>query len=560
MELAFPEWAMILVAGHIQLMNDGWEPGSSFMSDMIWYGNMCSDGHFYTLYAGSQAEGLAMEPELGYERPDLDVMMVYKDGWAVHLSHCVDWRYMPWQAPNGCTDDNIAHLQLCEEGCPAGYCRVNVNGSPKELIGRLAKASDYYEPNVPTAVLGSSRAADCLLEREDTVWLSSSKTVETFRNFLSVTKEDISGPASHLDNGNTELIVTLMCHGPLPPIRYFQSRPRQSSWPRRASIDRIQKAPGMLVCASHTLSSDDQQALQFRFSFSLQELMLVKDMPGWVKQGYTAFKLTVKSLLKHHRHCLTSEGRSKVCSYHLKTVLLWTLEDPDSWNMYCPFVFMMRLLTSLQSFIRRSPPVLPNYFIPECNLFESTDRLDIDLLLKAVKQIKADPFKSILDAPSSPGLLYGEGPVDREHEDRQRLVASLRGFYIEGIGASKEQLQECVHMLERSNPHRRPFRWLLAGCLLSRVESYRRLLWVAYRRRDIANEDILHRVYWRPPPRRLMAILFGLKQHIYYWGHRSRTQIDMRQSFYLKCGYIIASRCILQDTHIYPCQIYPGPL
>ena len=482
------------------------------------------EGHFIPLYAGSRIEGLVMEPRLGYDMPDLDVMFVYKGSWVVRLPNCANWKYMSWQAPAGCTDGQFSHLQVCEDECPAGYCKVKVNGSPKELIGRLAKAKNQHETNVPSATLGTDRATNCFVESEGTVWLSSSKIVKTFSQFLSVIKGDISGPACLFDNGQIEIIVALMCAGPLPAIRDFQSRPRQSWWPHRGLMDRMQKAPGMLVCASHKSSDDDQQALHFRASFSLQELMLARDMPMWVKQGYTAFKLTVKSLLARHRHSLASAGRSKVCSYHLKTVLFWTLEDPDIWNVYCPFQFMMRLLTSLRLFITKSPPVLPNYFIPECNLFAHIDRLDIELLLLVIKQIQTDPFKCILDAPSSPGLLYGVGTVVGELEDYRKLVSSLRELEKEDVGASKDRLQQCVHMLEKSNPHRHPFRWLLAGCLLSRVERYRNHIYsrVEYNPRWFCQEynslvltdEKNKSAHRRRRPSRLMSIWHRIKEQL----------------------------------------------
>ena len=517
---------MFVVSEHIQSEIQGWENYCCSWSEMRLYQKAIiteNEGDFIPVYAGSRAEGFAMEPCIGYDKPDLDVMFVYRGGWVVRLPHCADWRYMASQALDGCTDDNLPHLRMCEDECPAGYCKVKVNGSPKELIGRLAKATDYYQPNIPTAMLGSDRARDCLSESEGSVWLSSSNTVEIFRQFLSVTKENISGPASHLDAGITELIVTLMCSGTLPATRDFHSRQRQGGWPRQEILDRMQIAPGMLVCASHKLSSDDKQALQFRFSFSLQELMLARDMPGWVKQGYTAFKLTVKSLLTRHRHSIASEGRSMVCSYHLKTVLFWTLEDSECWYRHCPFQLFIRLLTSLRTFITKSPPVIPNYFIPECNLFAHTDRLDIELLLQVVTQIQADPFKCILDVPISPGLLYGVGPVIRDPHDWDELASSYRDLLKEGVGATKEELQDCFQMLTRSNPNQRPFRWLLAGCLFYRVERYRKWLWEVFIRRDLEDENKLDIVYRRPRPRQLMAIWRGLKEHVSSWERRSNN-------------------------------------
>ena len=111
----------------------------------------------------------------------------------------------------------------------------------KELIGRLAKALNACNvPNYfPTAIWGSNRATKCLLEKERTLWLSSSITVETFRQFLSATKGNITGPASHLDDSEMEIIVTLMCVGPVPVIREFHCRPRQCGWPRTQTMSQI---------------------------------------------------------------------------------------------------------------------------------------------------------------------------------------------------------------------------------------------------------------------------------------------------------------------------------
>ena len=486
----------------VRKTNSIWDFVSAKTSEMMpWYNRLINEGFYISLVAGSQAEGFAMAPNMGYERPDLDIMIVYGGGWSVRMQNCADYRYMSWHKPYGITDADFPHLQMCDAGCPAGYYKVKVIGSPDELIGRLGKAGTSDET---CSRLGFDRASNCLSNQGETVWLSSSKTVENFSELLAVEKDNIFGPAQRTDNGSAELIVTLLCIDPHAAMTNYHFRSRQSGWPSKETMARMKISPGMLVCASNKLSRNDQQSLQFRLSFSLQELLLAMDMPRWTKQGYTAFKYTIKSMLTRHRQSVPSEGRSYVCSYHLKTVLLWTLGDREAWTVQCPFQLMMILLASLKSCISKSTPVIPNYFIPESNLLDHTDRKDIDLLLKVIKQIQEEPVMCILDASTSPGELYGKGVVVGKYW--KEWASRLRNFNRDDIGASKEQLQECFHKLEGTNRHRRPFRWLLAAVLLSRLESYRKWLYQNVRLNDMTHEDTRQRVYWRPEPRRLMGI------------------------------------------------------
>ena len=58
-----------------------------------------------------------------------------------------------------------------------------------------------------------------------------------------------------------------------------------------------------------------------------------------------------------------------LCTYHLKTLMLWTCEEmsPEWWNSSSVIAICCELLKKLSEWLKRR--YCPNYFIPEANLF-----------------------------------------------------------------------------------------------------------------------------------------------------------------------------------------------
>ena len=167
--------------------------------------------------------------------------------------------------------------------------------------------------------------------------------------------------------------------------------------------------------------------LEWRYSFSTQELRLSHDMPEWVRTGYRAAKYTFKSVCKKNlstsrdngsrfsdtRHSAmrllgialgfvyttrTTDGRKHVSSYHLKTVLLWCLEQESTWQEECPFLLMLILLKTLDHHLVTG--ILPHYFNPDCNLLQSIPKEELDFARSCAGEILCDPANSIINAPS----------------------------------------------------------------------------------------------------------------------------------------------------------------
>ena len=160
--------------------------------------------------------------------------------------------------------------------------------------------------------------------------------------------------------------------------------------------------------------------LQWRQSCSLQELRLAQDMPDWVKAAFRAFKATMKFVKKRIenkgfcgtvlgsrfiarvlRYFLTSKQTVKpcktdvsvVCSFHMKNVLLWQLEEVDSWHM-CSFRLMIQLLVRIDHHLETGH--LPHYFNPECNLLDNVQEAELMLTRHCIKIILSDPVHAMI--------------------------------------------------------------------------------------------------------------------------------------------------------------------
>ena len=374
------------------------------------------------------------------------------------------------------------HLEMVCSGSPSAYCKVRVVGEVDNLCERMVRARGMRR----STTIDTKCVRKCFVARNEQLWLSSQQTNYALSPYAFRVRAEqwdkavhtLQGPAySHgfndeIEHFSTDHIVTLMCCGPLSCMKLFYRRQRSAHWPNRHTMEKLTNIPGMLVCTGHKLFSEEDQKLQFRFSFSTQEQLLARDMPQWVKQGYIAFKYTIKTHLdKARQFSIVSAGRRNICSYHLKTVLLWTLERPDAWKKPCPFYFMMLLLEHLNAYLQPQPPFLPHYFLPECNLLETTDTDDVYLALCIIYDIQQNPVTAIINAPTSPGQLYGGGEVVGKRQDIWEWL--LLKFNMEGIGASPAEILTALKTLGSRGPDARPFRWLMLGCVLARVDRFR---------------------------------------------------------------------------------------
>src|SRR6218665_3575358 len=157
------------------------------------------------------------------------------------------------------------------------------------------------------------------------------------------------------------------------------TRQRKFGWPMIDTICEVAQNGCHVVYIQHRACKGDKQ---WRFSFSLAEVTLL--------QSWTQIQQIVYHLLRFFakRELIQKDCRKEdevLCTYHLKTLMLWTCEEMPSewWNTSCVITICYELLKKLSEWLRRR--CCPNYFIPEANLFH--EQLSITMLNKTERRL-----------------------------------------------------------------------------------------------------------------------------------------------------------------------------
>ena len=235
-------------------------------------------------------------------------------------------------------------------------------------------------------------------------YLLSPRLLFIIRDFGHTCKHD--GPAytsphfaaeDHVDH-----VPALICSAPFPCITQYLYRPRSSQWPSLKALGEIATLPGLLVGTGKKGSIDHDW--QWRQSYSIQEFYLARDMPEWVKMAFRALKATMNSVKKRIEEEDSETETNILCSYRMKTVLLWFLEEEDTWRHMCPFRLMIQLLVRLGRHLDTGH--LPHYFNSVCDLLDNVPDEELELTKKCVKVILNDPVDAMIKAcaKSSRGL------------------------------------------------------------------------------------------------------------------------------------------------------------
>ena len=183
---------------------------------------------------------------------------------------------------------------------------------------------------------------------------------------------------------------------------------RKRHWPDSQTLCEIREIGCSLV-----RKSIGEELNTWRLSFSQAEVILANKQNPFQKRSFLLAKLIFT--LETHGH-VDAETERKFCSYHLKTVYLFTLEDtpPEEFekleqtNDYLKLAFIMleRISKALKT------GYLPCFFVQEMNLFQGfgqsflngiADRLDNlskddTFIENLVKKFKKAPILSYLPA------------------------------------------------------------------------------------------------------------------------------------------------------------------
>ena len=182
---------------------------------------------------------------------------------------------------------------------------------------------------------------------------------------------------------NNDLVPAIKCIGwPLCAQEWIY-RPR--CWPSQDLVQKILKEGFHIVCKSSPEGD-------FRLSYSNAETLLIGNFSDLQFKTYRAFK----SFVSHYKKNWSPNAKKAVCSYHLKTIILWYSEksDPMDWTEDTIVDHLLSLIDDL--ILALNEKNLPMYFMPKYNLMEGLDniteaaeqitkvRLNLNLIKKAV--------------------------------------------------------------------------------------------------------------------------------------------------------------------------------
>ena len=365
--------------------------------------------------SGSRAEGLALDDGWGHDPTDTDVMHIYGGPLGVNV-------------PGGQRPRGKACLDFRPEGCPVGYTKLEITDLPGIREFHPSKSWTTSEETVHRS--------------EDTYWLNAYQAVRGIQRGRGA---DISGPAAqeYVSNGRVlDIVATLVCNGSHPDLyKEFLDRPRQ--WPHVSLIMFLLKLPMLLVLVGHKLSPEFN--LQARISWSHLELKLINEIPESVRQGYIACKYVLKRFLEAHRGPNDAgDGRSRVGSYHIKTVFLRYLEKTSPSSITSPFVLFLDLLRELDECLNVGK--LSHYFLPQCNLLETVDGEERQIARQVILEIMSDPLNALLTSPTNPQQIYGEVRPDDLAVAFRRASAHL---------TSEQSRKDLSELLTRVDERRR---------------------------------------------------------------------------------------------------------
>ena len=157
-----------------------------------------------------------------------------------------------------------------------------------------------------------------------------------------------------------DFVLAINCEGwPLCAQEWIT---RQRLWPTQDVIEKIAEENFHIVCKSSAEG-------KFRLSFSNAELLLIQNLSVLQHQVYRAFK----SFVNHYKYEWSPNIKKILCSYHLKTLVLWHCEKTRTtdWSEDTIVSHLLALIDELVTALRKKN--LPMYFMPKYNLLQNSE-------------------------------------------------------------------------------------------------------------------------------------------------------------------------------------------
>ena len=196
-----------------------------------------------------------------------------------------------------------------------------------------------------------------------------------------------------------DFVIAMSCQEWPKEADHWKTRQRPSGWPSKQLIQRVIAGGCHVVPTSHPKSMNPD--VEWRYSFSVAERTLAQSLTDIQRQCYVLLKTIVMHELSRP---------DILCSYHLKTLLFWQCEKIGAlaWSICTGLAAsLLSLLDELLLCVANQ--YLPNYFIPECNLFDHVHPDFLADVARTLNQIRHEPLRYVLAFIQRCQLIASEG-------------------------------------------------------------------------------------------------------------------------------------------------------
>ena len=204
-------------------------------------------------------------------------------------------------------------------------------------------------------------------------YLSSKKMADFISFMLNFSENNLTisrqGPSVEYwfeykdrSESGTDCVPSIHCQFWPDGAAEWLMRPRYHGWPKPHDIRSIVNFGCHLVPVGHPQSA--LKFMEWRFSFSVAERVLVWSFNHTQMQCYAVMKIVLKEFIKER----CSQQNQVLCSYFIKTFLFWKYETTNL-NFWCENNSRECIIFLLQEFSKiLHNGLLKHYFIPTFNL------------------------------------------------------------------------------------------------------------------------------------------------------------------------------------------------
>src|SRR6218665_342529 len=311
---------------------------------------------------------------------DLDVLCVY-NGYLALDSNC--------EIPEGVGD--LFDLIQC---CKLEYYEQNKSfvRLSDPIFGAYDWESEEYKfANIPVGsfVHRYIRSSYFLRLLDSTSMFAEFNGSLTEMNSTLRNTNSAIGPAIKLNTNlmdKSDSVASIFC--PNWPIvaEEWPKRRRYSGLPSSVTIGKVVRDGCDVVSVTHRDMQDDLN--QWRLSFSRAEVTLIRSWTPTQQIVYHLLRFFAKREIIR-KNC--SKNEEVVCTYHLKTLMLWSCEEESTkwWETLSVVAICCNLCGKLCECLKHKR--CPNYFIPEANLLDH--ELDFEVLQQTVEAL--DHYKDV---------------------------------------------------------------------------------------------------------------------------------------------------------------------